>query len=79
MNPIHAAYVWLNDPLNWTNPDGIMDRLGRAPEHSGAAVADWACLVAWPIGLWLGHTGGVAGCHLALANLTLAHSRQWRC
>lgn len=27
MNPIEQAVVWLNDPLNWTNPGGILDRL----------------------------------------------------
>ena len=26
---IDEAYVWLNDPLNWTNPGGILDRLGE--------------------------------------------------
>ena len=48
--------VWLNDPLNWTNPDGILARTGEHLEISAAAVA-LACLVAWPIGIWLGHTG----------------------
>ena len=29
MNHIGEAVVWLNDPLNWTNPGGILDRLGE--------------------------------------------------
>jgi len=65
------AFIWLNDPLNWTNPDGI---LARTREHlliSAAAVAI-GCLVAWPIGTWLGHTGRGGGVIVAVANLTRA-------
>jgi osmoprotectant transport system permease protein len=65
------AIVWLNDPLNWTNPDGI---LSRAAEHLWISVAALflACLVALPIGVWLGHTGRGGGFVVGLANLTLA-------
>ncbi|ASW57014.1 ABC transporter permease [Plantactinospora sp. KBS50] len=71
MNPIQQAVVWLNDPLNWTNPDGILDRLGEHLYLSAAAVA-LGCLVAWPIGLWLGHTGRGGGLVVLLSNVTLA-------
>ena len=53
MNLFQQALVWLNDPLNWTNPDGILARTREHLEISAAAVA-LACLVAWPIGIWLG-------------------------
>ena len=68
---LHDALVWLNDPLNWTNPDGI---LYRALEHlwiSAAALA-LACVVALPVGIWLGHVGRGGTVIVALANLTLA-------
>ena len=71
MNVFEQAFIWLNDPLNWTNPDGI---LARTREHlwiSAAAVAI-GCLVAWPIGIWLGHTGRGGGFIVAVANLTRA-------
>ncbi|MEV1329545.1 ABC transporter permease subunit [Micromonospora costi] len=71
MSIIEQAYLWLNDPLNWTNPGGVLDRLGEHLVLSAAAVA-LGCLVAWPIGLWLGHTGRGGGLVVLVANLTLA-------
>jgi osmoprotectant transport system permease protein len=71
VNPIREAVIWLNDPLNWTNPGGILDRLGEHLTISAAAVA-LGCLVAWPIGLWLGHTGRGGGLVVLISNLTLA-------
>src|SRR4030095_13675790 len=58
-----------NDPLNWTNPDGI---IARTVEHlwiSGAAVG-LAIAVAWPIGIWLGHVGRGGAPVVTVANLT---------
>lgn len=71
MNPIQQALVWLNDPLNWTNPGGILDRLGEHLFISAVAVA-LGCLVAWPVGLFLGHTGRGGGVVVLISNLTLA-------
>lgn len=71
MNPIDEAIRWLNDPLNWTNPGGVLDRLGEHLVISAAAVGI-ACLLAWPLGVWLGHTGRGGGAIVVLANLTLA-------
>lgn len=71
MNHIRDAVVWLNDPLNWTNPGGALDRLGEHLTMSALAVL-LGCLVAWPIGLWLGHTGRGAGAVLLISNVTLA-------
>ena len=70
-NPVEQAVVWLNDPLNWTNPGGILDRLGEHLSMSAAAVL-LGCLVAWPIGLWLGHSGRGGGLVLLISNVTLA-------
>ncbi|WFE30690.1 ABC transporter permease [Solwaraspora sp. WMMD791] len=63
--------VWLNDPLNWTNPGGVLDRLGEHLVISAAAVAIGA-LVAWPLGLWLGHTGRGGALVVLVSNITLA-------
>lgn len=71
MNPIEQAVIWLNDPLNWTNPGGILDRLGEHLSISAAAVA-LACLIAWPIGIWLGHIRRGGSVVVLISNLTLA-------
>lgn len=71
MNPVQQALVWLNDPLNWTNPGGVSDRLVEHLAISAAAVA-LGCLVAWPLGLWLGHRGGGGGIVVVISNVTLA-------
>jgi len=68
MNNFQEALVWLNDPLNWTNPDGILVRTREHLQNSAAAVA-LACLVAWPIGIWLGHARRGGATIVALANL----------
>ncbi|MPZ28369.1 MAG: ABC transporter permease subunit [Micromonosporaceae bacterium] len=70
-NPVRQAIVWLNDPLNWTNPGGILDRLGEHVTLSAGAVA-LGCLVAWPVGVWLGHRGRGGNAIVVLSNLTLA-------
>jgi len=69
--PVQQAVVWLNDPLNWTNPGGILDRLNEHLAISATAVA-LGCLVAWPIGLWLGHTGRGGGIVVLISNVGLA-------
>jgi osmoprotectant transport system permease protein len=71
MNIWEQAYVWLNDPLNWTNPDGI---LARTAEHLwiSAAAVGLALLVAWPIGILLGHLGRGGATVVTIANLTRA-------
>ncbi len=74
MNLIDAfrgGIVWLNDPLNWTNPGGVLDRLGEHLFISACAVLI-GCLIAWPIGLWLGHTGRGGGVVVLVSDLTLA-------
>jgi osmoprotectant transport system permease protein len=71
MNAIEQAIRWLNDPLNWTNPGGILDRLGEHLYISAAAVV-LGCLVAWPLGLWLGHVRRGGGLVVLISNVTLA-------
>lgn len=71
MNPISQAMLWLNDPLNWTNPGGVLDRLGEHLIISASAVL-LGCLVAWPVGLWLGHLGRGGGVVVLISNVTLA-------
>ncbi|MEU4531024.1 ABC transporter permease [Micromonospora ureilytica] len=70
-NPIGQAVTWINDPLNWTNPGGMLDRLGEHLTISALAVA-LGCLVAWPLGLWLGHLGRGGGLVVLISNATLA-------
>jgi osmoprotectant transport system permease protein len=71
IDAFREGIVWLNDPLNWTNPGGVLDRLGEHLFISACAVLI-GCLVAWPIGLWLGHTGRGGGVVVLLSDLTLA-------
>lgn len=71
MSVVRQAITWLNDPYNWTNPGGILDRLREHLWLSAAAVA-LGCLVAWPIGVWLGHTGRGGRLVVLVSDLTLA-------
>jgi osmoprotectant transport system permease protein len=71
VNTIEDAIRWLNDPLNWTNPGGILDRLGEHLLISAAAIG-LACLIAGPLGLWLGHAGRGGAVVVLLSNVTLA-------
>ena len=71
MRYFNDALVWLNDPLNWTNPGGIFDRLAEHLRISAAAVL-LGCLIAWPLGLWLGHRRRGGGAVITVSNVTLA-------
>lgn len=71
MNFINQAFVWLNDPLNWTNPGGLLDQLEQHLEISFAAVL-LACLVGLPLALYFGHTGRGGAVVVAVSNLTRA-------
>jgi osmoprotectant transport system permease protein len=71
MSYFHQGIVWLNDPLNWTNPGGLRDRLIEHLRISFWAVL-LACLVGWPLGIWLGHRGRGGGPVISVFNLTLA-------
>jgi osmoprotectant transport system permease protein len=69
MNLIGQAFQWLNDPLNWTNPDGILARTGEHLFYSAMAVLV-GLVIAWPLGIWLGHTGRGGALVVAVANTT---------
>lgn len=71
MNIFPGAITWLNDPLNWSNPGGIFDLLGEHLVLSGLAIL-LACLVSWPLGIWLGHSGRGGALTVVIANLTRA-------
>ncbi|GIF25282.1 osmoprotectant transport system permease protein [Actinoplanes tereljensis] len=71
MNYFKDGLIWLNDPLNWTNPGGLFDRL---QEH--LVITFWAvllgCAIGLPLGIWLGHRGRGGGAVITVANLTRA-------
>ncbi|GAA4200313.1 ABC transporter permease [Actinocatenispora rupis] len=71
MTIIQQALTWLNDPLNWTNSDGIIALLIQHLWISAAAVGI-GCAVAWPVGIWLGHNGRGGGLTVGVSNLTRA-------
>ena len=71
MNYLQEGIVWLNDPLNWTNPNGLLQRLGEHLEISFWAVL-LGCVIGWPIGIWLGHRGRGGAAVITVSNLTLA-------
>jgi osmoprotectant transport system permease protein len=71
VNYVDQAMRWLNDPLNWTNPGGILQRLREHLEISGFAVLI-GCLIGWPLGVGLGHLGRGGGLVLLISNLTRA-------
>ncbi|GIG69511.1 ABC transporter permease [Phytomonospora endophytica] len=68
---ISQAIAWLNDPLNWTNPQGVIDLLIEHLWLSALAVL-LGCLIAWPLGIWVGHTGRGGGLTVAVSNVTRA-------
>jgi osmoprotectant transport system permease protein len=70
MSYLHLAYIWLNDPRNWTNPGGILDDL-RQHLYLSLLSLLVATVIALPLGLWLGHTGR-GGSVVTLSNLARA-------
>ncbi len=71
MSSVDQMITWLNDPLNWTNPGGVEERLVEHLKLSAGAVA-LACLVAWPIGIGMGRRGRGGGGVVLLSNVTQA-------
>lgn len=68
---LQEALLWLNDPLNWTGPSGVLALTVEHLTMSALAVA-LAAVVALPVGIWLGHrrTGNTAV--VVVANATRA-------
>ncbi len=71
MNVISEALNWLNDPLNWTGPEGLVTRIGEHLAMTAVAVL-LAALVALPLGVWLGHTGRGSATAVVLTNTVRA-------
>jgi len=71
MNFIHQAILWLNDPLNWTNPGGIFDDLREHLIITALSVLI-ACAIGLPLGIWFGHVGRGGGAVVAFSNTTRA-------
>jgi osmoprotectant transport system permease protein len=71
MNAVEQMMAWLNDPLNWTNPGGVLDRL-REHLQLMAGALPLALLVAWPLGILLGLARRGGTFVVLLSNLTLA-------
>lgn len=55
MTPLIEAFRWLNDPLNWTGPGGVLSLTVEHLAMTLAAVA-LAALIALPLGVWLGQS-----------------------
>lgn len=71
MSAISDAVLYLNDPLNWTRTNGLLDRLVEHITISGVAVAAGA-LIALPVAIWFGHTGRGGGFTVAMSNVSRA-------
>lgn len=71
MNAFQDALVYLNDPFNWTRPDGILDLLGVHLAISGIAVLV-AFVLAFPLGVLLGASGRGGGAVIVLSNVSRA-------
>ena len=56
-----ATVAWLTDPANWSGPDGIPTRLAEHLAISAVTLAHRRCVIALPLGLWIGHTDGALG------------------
>lgn len=68
---VEQALVWLNDPLTWTEPGGLLDLTGEHLLMTAAAVVV-AAAVAIPLGAWLGHSGRGAEVVVWLTNASRA-------
>jgi osmoprotectant transport system permease protein len=71
MNDFQRAFVYLNDPFNWTRPNGILDLLVQHLRISALAVVLGA-LVALPLGIVLGASGRGGGAIVVLSNVSRA-------
>ena len=71
MNVFGEALRYLNDPYNWTRPNGILDLLVQHLRISVLAVVLGA-LVALPLGILLGASGRGGGAIVVLSNVSRA-------
>jgi osmoprotectant transport system permease protein len=59
--------IWLNDPANWTGPNGLLVHLREHIVYTVVAVIV-AAAIALPLGLLIGHTGRGVFAVVGLAN-----------
>jgi osmoprotectant transport system permease protein len=71
MSAFGDAFVYLNDPYNWTRPGGIIDLLIEHLAVSAVAVLA-AAAVAIPLGIVLGTTGRGSSAVVVLSNVSRA-------
>jgi osmoprotectant transport system permease protein len=71
MSSFSDALVYLNDPFNWTKPNGILQLLGEHLRISIVAVLA-ALVVALPVGIALGTSGRGGGAVVVLSNVSRA-------
>jgi osmoprotectant transport system permease protein len=71
VNAFGDAFVYLNDPFNWTRSGGILDLLVQHLRVSVLAVL-LAAVLAIPAGVLLGRSGGGAGAVVVLSNVSRA-------
>ncbi|MFD9729435.1 ABC transporter permease [Streptomyces sp. NPDC059072] len=62
------AWSWLADGANWSGENGVGNRLAEHVYVSGVALGI-ACLLALPVGLWLGHLGKGGALAVNLSNV----------
>lgn len=68
---VQEAVVWLNDPANWTGPNGIVSLTSEHLAMSAIAVLV-AAVLALPLGIWLGYAGRGATLTVVVANTSRA-------
>ena len=56
MNAVHLAWAWLTTSAHWWGPQGVLARLSEHLQMC-LVVMIVSCLVALPVGLWVGHAG----------------------
>ena len=71
MSGFGDAIVYLNDPFNWTRPNGILELLGQHLTISVVAVLA-ALVIAVPVGVGLGSAGRGRGAVVVLSNVSRA-------
>jgi osmoprotectant transport system permease protein len=71
VNLLQEAFQYLNDPFNWTRPNGILDLAAQHLRISVTAVLA-AMVIGIPAGALLGHTGRGGGFTVALSNVSRA-------
>ncbi|RZU34305.1 ABC transporter permease [Blastococcus saxobsidens] len=71
MNGFSEAFLYLNDPLNWTRRGGILELLGEHLAISAVAVLA-ALVLAVPTGIALAVTGRGSGIVVVLSNVSRA-------